>query len=445
MVDGGRGPVSRRSLLRGAAGLGLGATAASVVGMPAIVRAQGARTVRLWTTQSAPAQVTVYRQLIRDFETANPGIKVALELVSDEDVFPKLTAAHAAGDPPEIVSNANNYVPAALFEKDRLEPLNDVAAAVGDFQPRSLEVYNESGVQYALSAAQTVISTMWIRADLFKAQGLEVPKHWDEYLAVCKALTKAGVYGTALPYGKGAYANRIVDMFLRQCGGDIVAPDGTVVFDNPGTVRALEFLKEVRPYAPPGANSYSFAETLNAFVSGAAAIGMYTGRTLTNIHAQNPSLKDKVQAARYVYPRDGQPYWVCSFDSFFVNKGPRVAVAEAKEFAKFFYKPEPYTAFILGAPAHNMPVVQKVASSPSYNNNAILQAHQADVRTMLEIGAQAWVNTKPTAKHKLITKMGDIYGSNVMSEVLQRVIVENAAPKAAAAWGQDRIAAIMKG
>ena len=41
--------------------------------------------------------------------------------------------------------------------------------------------------------------------------------------------------------------------------------------------------------------------------------------------------------------------------------------------------------------------------------------------------------------------MGDIYGSNVMSEVLQRVVVENAAPKAAAAWGQDRIAAIMKG
>ena len=161
------------------------------------------------------------------------------------------------------------------------------------------------------------------------------------------------------------------------------------MFDNPGTVRALEFLKEVRPYAPPGANSYSFSETLNAFVSGAAAIGMYTGRTLTNIHAQNPGLKDKVQAARYVYPRDGQPYWVCSFDSFFVNKGPRVAVAEAKEFAKFFYKPEPYTAFILGAPAHNMPVVQKVASSPTYNNNAILQAHQADVRTMLEIGAQA--------------------------------------------------------
>jgi len=435
-----RFPITRRGLLAVA-----GSATVAGIASPYVARAQNTRAIRLWTTQSAPAQVKVYREIIANFEKSQPRIKVELELVSDEDVYPKLTAAHAAGDPPEIVSNANNYVPAALLERDRLEPLNDVAQAVGDFMPRSLEVYNEKGMQYALSAAQTVISTMWLRTDLLAAEGLTAPKHWDEYLAACKKLTKGGVYGTALPYGKGAFANRIVDMFLRQCGGDIIAPDGSVVFDNPGTIRALEFLKELRPYAPPGANNYSFSETLNAFVSGATAIGFYTGRTLTNIHTQNPKLIDHVAAAPYSYPRDGLPYWVCSFDSFFINKGPKVAVAEAKEFAKYFFKPEPYGAFILGAPAHNMPVTSSVARSAAYLENPILVKHKTSIATMEEIGRQAWVNTKPTAKHPLIYKMGAVYGSNTMSEVLQRVIVENATPKAAAAWGQERIAAIVKG
>ncbi len=64
---------------------------------------------------------------------------------------------------------------------------------------------------------------------------------------------------------------------------------------------------------------------------------------------------------------------------------------------------------------------------------------------MMAIASEAHINIKPTARHPFIYKMGDIYGSNVMAEVLQRVVVNGETPKAAAAWGQDRIAQIMKG
>jgi multiple sugar transport system substrate-binding protein len=422
----------------------LGAAAASTVPTRWAI-GQSVRTVRLWTTQSAPDQLAVYRGLIRDFEAANPSIRIALELVSDDDVFPKLLAAHAAGDPPEICSNTNTYVPGALFAKGLVEDMGDVAAAIGDFTPGSLATYNDGGHQFALGAALTVISTMWARTDLFAAEGLEVPQYWDDYLVAAKKLTKRGIYGTALPYGKGAFANRMLDMFLRQAGGDIVAPDFSVVFDNPGTIRALEFMKEARPYAPPGANSYSFGETLNAFVTGATAIGVYTGRTVASIHTQNPAIEKDVKAAFYAYPRDGVRYWVCGYDAFFINKGPKVNVTDAKTFARFFYQPAPYTKFLLAAPLHNLPVVQRVANSAAYNDDPLIRAHQADADTMMAISKEAFVNIKPTAKHPFIFKMGDIYGSNVLAEVLQRVVVNGETPKAAAVWGQDRIAAIMKG
>ncbi|WP_430397496.1 ABC transporter substrate-binding protein [Ferrovibrio sp.] len=436
--------IGRRAALKTLGG-GAAAAAFTLGGAPwNFAIGQSQRTVRIWTTQSAPAQIKVYDTIIKMFEAKNPKIKIALELVSDDDVFPKLTAAHAAGQPPEICSNTNTYVPGALHGRGLVENMADVAKAVGDFTPRSLEVYNEGGFQFSLGAALTVISAMWVRTDLFAAEGLDVPKHWDDYLVAAKKLTKRGVYGTALPYGKGAFANRMMDMFIRQAGGDIVAPDMSVVFDNPGTHRALEFMAEARAFAPPGANNYSFGETLNAFVSGATAIGVYSGRTLSNIHAQNPSLKDKVKAAFYSYPRDGQRYWVCGYDAFFINKGAKVNTDEAKIFAEFFYQPEPYTLFLHGAPAHNLPVVDKVARSATYNDNPVLNQHKADIDTLMAIAAEGWVNIKPTAKHPFIFKMGDIYGSNIMAEVLQRVVVEKQTPKAAAAWGQDRIAEIMK-
>lgn len=435
---------TRRGVLKGLAIGGLAAAETVRSGLGNFAIGQSQRTIRIWTTQSAPAQVKIYRELIAEFEAKNPRIKVALELVSDDDIYPKLAAAHAAGEPPEICSNTNTSVAGALYGNKLLEPLNDVARSI-DFTPDSLAAYNDAGVQFAFGAALTVITTMWVRTDLFEARGLAVPKHWDEYAAAVKALTRDGIYGTALPYGKGAFANRIMDMFIRQAGGDIVAPDFSVVFDNPGTHRALEFLKEIRPYCPPGANSYSFGETLNAFVTGATAIGIYSGRTLVNIWAQNPDLKTKVKAAFYSYPRDGKRYWCSGYDALFINKGKRVNVDEAKQFTLFFYSPEPYTKFVHGAVAHNLPVVKSVAESPIYQDHPILKAHKADIDTMMAIAAEAHINIKPTDRHPFIYKMGDIYGSNVMAEVLQRVVVNGETPKAAAAWGQDRIAQIMKG
>ena len=118
------------------------------------------------------------------------------------------------------------------------------------------------------------------------------------------------MYGTALPYGKAGFSNLAVDMFVRQAGGDIVAPDNTPAFSGPGTIKALEFLKEARRYCPPGANNNSFGETLSAFTSGGTAIGMYTGRTLVEVETRNPSIKDKINAAPYAYARDGVAWWM---------------------------------------------------------------------------------------------------------------------------------------
>ena len=45
----------------------------------------------------------------------------------------------------------------------------------------------------------------------------------------------------------------------------------------------------MRELCPPGATNYSWGESLTAFVSGATATGIYTGRVLINVNTQNPA------------------------------------------------------------------------------------------------------------------------------------------------------------
>ena len=439
------GFVGRRSALRTIGGVSALVGAAAAAGHWKRAFSQTTKQIRMWTSQTAPAQLASWEYMIETFEEAHPGITVALERLGD-DVMPKLSAAFVGGETPELVTGVNTSVPASLHLKGLCEELSDVVAAVGDFTPRMLQVYNDNGYQFSLGLALTVISTMWCRMDLLEEAGVGIPKHWDDYMEVIKKTTKGGTFGTSLPYGNNSFSTRIVDLFVRQAGGDIIAPDHSVVFNSPETVRALEFLKEVRPYAPRGANGYGYSEALNAFVIGSTALGMYTGRALINVHDQNPKIEDHVKAAFYSYPRDGVPYWVCGFDGVFMPKPPqgKTNLAEGKLFVEWIYRPETYTRLLHGAPGHHLPVVESVANSPEYQDNVVLQKNKENVAKMLEIAEQAWVPIKPTAKHPFVFKMGDVFASGVLAQTLQRVVVNNEPPKAVAKWAHDKIAEIAK-
>jgi multiple sugar transport system substrate-binding protein len=430
--------LSRRSALQ-ATGALLAASAGARTG-----RAQAIKTLQVWTGQSSREQQKAFEAMAADFEAAHPGVTVALQTVSDDDAWPKLLAGYAAGQPPDMCFNLNPVVAVALQSKGLLEPLNDTAAAIAGLDRRMLQTFNDRGDQFAIGVVRTVISTMWTRRDLFEAAGVEVPQYWDQHLAAARKLTGRGVYGLVLPYGKTVFSNIVVDMFVRQAGGDIVAPDGSPAFNGPGTVRALTFLKELRPFCPTGANSYGFSDTLNAFTSGATAIGMYTGRTLSEIDQRNPALIDQVDAAPYPYPRDGIAWWTSAYLPVFVCKGPKVSVPEAKAFIATFFAPRHYVDFLHGAPGHGLPVIAAIQDSEAYKDNPVLRRHPQQIKVIEEIAAKAWTNIKPSDRHPVQFRMGDIYGANILSGALQRVVIDGQSPEAAAGWGQDQIAQVLK-
>jgi multiple sugar transport system substrate-binding protein len=240
--------------------------------------------LRFWTSQGAPVQMAAWKDIFQRFEQQHPQYTVAIELFSDDDVWPKLTAGFAAHDVPDLVSYVQAYTVATLAANDLLEPFDDVVKAVGedDFFPAMRDVYKYQGHYIAATLNNQTSSNLWYRTDLLAETGLAAPKTWDEQLVLAKQMTKGDVYGNSLPFGRTSMTSTMMVNFVHQAGGLIVNPDGSVGFNSPATVTALEFLRDIAPYAPPGATGYSWGEVLNSYTTGRAAMAPLSRRRTRN-------------------------------------------------------------------------------------------------------------------------------------------------------------------
>ena len=143
--------------------------------------------------QSDPAPKKAMEELIADFQTKNPDIKVKWNNF-DHEGYKSAIRNFLTADAPDVVAwYAGNrmepFVKAGLFED-----VSDVWAANGlDDQLKSA------------SASMTIDGKKWgvpytyyqwgiyYRADIFKDKGIEPPKTWAELLAACEKLKAAGV------------------------------------------------------------------------------------------------------------------------------------------------------------------------------------------------------------------------------------------------------------
>lgn len=437
--------VTRRSALLGAGALGVsGALAAT---KPA--GAQGSVTLRWWSTQSVPAQLEAYKFQIAQFEAANPGIKVVFEPTSNETYAAQLAAAFASGQVPNIVTHLPSFAVTNYWRNGLLEPFNDVIQMVGadKFYPDANRIYEvEKGVYGGAGIGGTAANTLWLRTDLMKKAGIETaPKTWDELRAAARKMQGGGIYGAPLPYAKNSMTTLVFICFVRLAGGQVFSPDLEVAIDSKESLNALEFYKSMRELCPPGATGYSWGESLTAFVSGATATGLYTGRVLANVVAQNPAIQNSLAAATYPSIAAGVPSWTFNdFPSIFIPKAAK-DMAATKKFAAHIFAPEGYIKQLHAAPGHVLPVLKAIADDPRYLDNPIISKYPKEVKLMAENSAAGFNLGFESPKHKPNLKAGDVVNSGVIAELVQRVCLNNEDPKKALGETAVKIEKIVKG
>ena len=417
--------MTRMLIGRRAALQGLAATTA-MTALPRMAYAQET-TLRWWSPQAAPAQVAAYETQIANFEAANPGIKVVFETTSDEGYAPQLAAAFSSGEVPDIVTHLPSFAVQSYYANGLVEPFNDVIEMIGadDYYDGANNVFRAADGNYCgTGIGNSAANMLWLRTDLMEEAGIgAAPTTWDELRAAAQAMQKNGIYGAPLPYGANSMTTLIFSGVIHQAGGQIFDTDLNVAIDSQETRDALEWYGAMRELCPPGATNYSWGEAITAFVSGATATGIYTGRVLGNVNAQNPPIADHVTCVRYpTKSADIAPWTFNDFPSVFIPAQSK-NIEMAKKFAASLFDPEGYIQQLHAAPGHVLPVLKSINENPAYQDNEIIQKYPEEVDLMSQAAAGGFNLGYESPNHPSNEKAGEVVGSGVIAEMVQRVIL----------------------
>lgn len=247
--------------------------------------------IRLWTDETSPEAMTAFGEVEHDFESAYPDLDLRVEFLTIEAVYQKLLPAIEAGTAPDVcIVDPIQAISLAL--EGKAEDVTDVIDEIGrqDFLGKSIRDITVEDKQYGVPS-WGVLMTLFVRQDWLDEKGLSVPTTWGEMLTVAEAFTdpSEGRYGWSIDYADVYLAYWFVTL-LWMTDNYLFDEQGNLSFDNPGTRQALQFLKEMHAFTPPGAISDGYYEAYMRFVNGEVGLGFWYGRVMSLIDKYNPEI-----------------------------------------------------------------------------------------------------------------------------------------------------------
>ncbi len=191
----------------------------------------------------------VIQPLVTAFEAENPGIRVRVEQLTWDGGKDKITAAVAAGTPPDLCELGSTYMPRFL----QSGALSDWSAGVADLRS-GLRGWEQCMVGDAIYGVPWVLGTraLFYNKTLFAKAGLDSsrgPETWAELQTAATRIQKLG--GNVHGYGVSLNdKQKLFKKFMPYAwgnGGEILSAGlDSARFDSPENVAALEFYLGLR-------------------------------------------------------------------------------------------------------------------------------------------------------------------------------------------------------
>src|SRR3989441_144107 len=87
------------------------------------------KVIRLWQTETEPQTLAVLNQMAADYEKTHPDVSIRIEGLAWGDLEKKLTAALAAGAPPDA-THGQPITCVSFAAKGLLRPVDDLADSI---------------------------------------------------------------------------------------------------------------------------------------------------------------------------------------------------------------------------------------------------------------------------------------------------------------------------
>ncbi|MGH3442671.1 MAG: ABC transporter substrate-binding protein [Nitriliruptorales bacterium] len=247
----------------------------------------------------------VMQSLVDEWNSANPDVQVESIFVGFGDLLPKLQAAVAGGEAPDVAAGDLVWLP-KLTRSGRLVALDQFldAEQLDEFFPEMLQVGELDGSTYSLPVSTNNLQLFYNR-ELIEQSGLDPddpPETWDELRAAAAecADPASGRQGLELFTEPGEGLTWQFQVYLWQAGGEFLNEDGTAAaFNSPAGEQALQFWVDLihddksAAVAPWG-----------AFGQGNACM-MMDGSWMVGIWSADPPFD--FGTAPMPHPADGQP------------------------------------------------------------------------------------------------------------------------------------------
>ncbi|MFE6365826.1 extracellular solute-binding protein [Streptomyces sp. NPDC057806] len=232
----------------------------------------GPVTITWWDTSDATNEAGTYKALVKDFEKANPDIKVKYVNVPFGDAQTKFQTAAGSKGAPDVLRADVGWTP-GFAKSGFLAPLDGTPAAedADKFESNLIKQAEYEGKLYGIPQVTDTLGLMYNK-ELFTEAGVaEPPKTWDELTsAMAKVKDKTGVDGFAFN-PQGYYAMP----FLFGENTDMVdVAAKKITLNSPAAVKGIDTLNDV--LEAPGARkldttSNAYANIMDAFSSGKVA------------------------------------------------------------------------------------------------------------------------------------------------------------------------------
>ncbi|SHR25945.1 extracellular solute-binding protein [Mycobacteroides abscessus subsp. abscessus] len=356
-----------------------------------------------------PQYAPYFEEVVKEFESQNPDIKIKMEAIADEPIKDKLRVILGGSEVPDIMFSWSGEFARKFVRADAaldLTPyLEEDAAWKDSFIPASLQPFSSDGKNYGIPLRFNGKFFVYNK-EIFDKHGLQAPKTWDEFLEVLDTLKEEGetplMLGNESPWAAIHYLTglnqKMVDQEVRM--NDYNPRSGE--FTDSGYVKAMEMLAELneKGYFMDNVNSSSHDMVKQMFFAGKGAmfyVELEEFQDVENALKGNwgffpmPSIADGNGSQNYI---TGAP------DGFIVSsktKHPK----EAVEFLKFLTSKENSLKLVkdIGWPS---PI--EGATNP---DTALKQvADGVDYMKQAE-GMAEWLDTDVHAK------VADVYLSNI--------------------------------
>jgi sn-glycerol 3-phosphate transport system substrate-binding protein len=246
--------VNRRSLVKGAAGAGLGLAGMTALGAPSSVFAapsviqDGPLELQYWTAFGSGVNGDAQAALIEAFNSSQTEITVVPQLLeSYEAVAAQLITGLQTGDIPHVATLSDVW----WFRFYLSSALEDLTPLIADRNPedyvQSLYTeYQRNGGQFGVPFARST-PLFYYNADAVEAAGVgeEVFARWSTFREAAPDLISGSGKETAFLFGNAAsYGAWVLHGPVWAFGGAYSDADFNILLEEEGTVTCGEFMRE---------------------------------------------------------------------------------------------------------------------------------------------------------------------------------------------------------